>query len=58
MTKTQTKQMQMAAGHLTANNEQAFLRSVSAIIRAATNQKQINAIKEAAFDLQFSKGGK
>ena len=58
MTKAQIKQMQMAAGHLAANNAEAFLRCVSGIIRAARTQKQIDAIKEAAFDLQFSKGGK
>ena len=45
MTKAQTKQMQMAAGHLAANNPDAFLRSVSAMIRAARNEKQISAIK-------------
>jgi len=55
MTKAQIKQIQRAAGHLTANNPDAFLRCVSGIIRAARTQKQINAIKEAAFDLQFSK---
>lgn len=57
MTKSQIKQMKMAAGHLTANNPDAFVRSVSGMIRAAKGQKQINAIKEAAFDLQFSKEG-
>ena len=60
MTKAQIKQMQMAAGHLTANNPEAFLRCVSGIIRAARTQKQIDAIKEYAFDLQFPdpRGGK
>lgn len=52
MTKVQIKQMKFAAGHLAANNPDAFLRSVSGIIRAAKTQKQINAIKEHAFDLQ------
>jgi len=60
MTKAQIKQMQIAAGHLTANNSEAFLRCVSGIIRAARTQKQIDAIKECAFDLQFPdpRGGK
>jgi hypothetical protein len=31
---------------------------VQAMLRAAMTDKQIAAIKEAAFDLQFSKGGK
>ena len=53
MTKAQTKQMKFAAGHLAANNPDAFLRSVSAMIRAARTQKQISAIKIAAYEMQF-----
>ena len=53
MTKAQTKQMKFAAGHLAANNPDAFLRSVSAMIRAARTQKQINAIENAAHELQI-----
>jgi|TARA_R110001632_G_scaffold227642_1_gene362296 hypothetical protein len=53
MTKAQTRQMKFAAGHLAANNPDAFLRSVSAIIRAARTDKQISAIKIAAYEMQF-----
>ena len=53
MTKAQTKQMKFSAGHLAANNPDAFLRSVSAMIRAARNEKQISAIKIAAYEMQF-----
>jgi hypothetical protein len=35
-------------------NPDAFLQSVSRLIRCATNQKQIDAIKVAAFDYQFA----
>ena len=34
-------------------NPAAFLKAVGALVRAASNQKQIEAIKVAAFDLQF-----
>ena len=53
MTKAQKAQIKMAAGHLAANNLDAFLRSVSAMIRAAKTQKQINEIEIAANELQF-----
>jgi len=53
MTKQQTKALEIAAGHLNVGNTDSFLQSVSRLIRAATNQKQIDAIKVAAFDLQF-----
>lgn len=53
MTKAQKAQIKMAAGHLTANNSEAFVRSVSAMIRAARTQKQINAIETAAYELQL-----
>ena len=53
MTKQQTKALEIAAGHLNVGNPDAFLQSVSRLIRCATNQKQIDAIKVAAFDLQF-----
>jgi hypothetical protein len=56
MTKAQSKALEIAKGHLTANNPAAFLKSVSHLIRSATNQNQIDAIKVAAFDIQF--GGK
>ena len=56
MTKQQTKALEIAAGHLNVGNPDSFLQSVSRLIRAATNQKQIDAIKVAAFDFQF--GGK
>jgi hypothetical protein len=54
MTKQQTKALEIAAGHLNVGNPDAFLQSVSRLIRAATNQKQIDAIKVAAFDYQFA----
>ena len=53
MTKTQTKALEIAEGHLTANNPEAFLRCVASLIRGASNQKQIDAIKVAAFNMQF-----
>ena len=53
MTKQQTKALEIAAGHLNVGNTDSFLQSVSRLIRAATNQKQIDAIKVAAFDYQF-----
>jgi hypothetical protein len=56
MTKQQNKALEIAAGHLNVGNTDSFLQSVSRLIRAATNQKQIDAIKVAAIDLQF--GGK
>jgi hypothetical protein len=54
MTKAQIKQLQMAATYLQDNNTEVFLRLVQAMLRAAMTDKQIAAIKEAAFDLQFS----
>ena len=56
MTKAQAKALTTAAGHLSANNTAAFLKAVAHLIRSASNQKQIDAIKVAAFDIQF--GGK
>ena len=56
MTKQQTKALEIAAGHLNVGNPAAFVRSVAALVRSATNEKQANAIKVAAFDYQF--GGK
>lgn len=53
MTKQQTKALEIAAGHLNVGNTDSFLQSVSRLIRAATNQNQIDAIKVAAFDYQF-----
>ena len=53
MTKAQNKALTIAAGHLNVGNPAAFLKAVGALVRAATNQKQIEAIKVAAFDLQF-----
>lgn len=56
MTKAQSKALEIAKGHLNVNNPAAFIKAVSHLIRSATNQKQIDAIKIAAFDIQF--GGK
>ena len=53
MTKQQIKALEIAKGHLKVNNTAAFVRSVAALVRSATNEKQANAIKVAAFDLQF-----
>ena len=53
MTKQQNKALEIAAGHLNVGNPAAFLKAVGALVRAAKNQKQIEAIKVAAFDLQF-----
>ena len=51
MTKAQTKQMKFAAGHLAQNNQGAFDRIVSGMIRSAMTDKQANAIKSAAQEL-------
>lgn len=56
MTKQQIKALEIAKGHLQVNNPAAFVRSVAALVRSATNEKQANAIKVAAYDIQF--GGK
>lgn len=53
MTKQQTKALKIAAGHLNVGNPAAFVRSVAALVRSATNEKQANAIKVAAYDIQF-----
>ena len=53
MTKQQTKALEIAKGHLKVKNPAAFVRSVAALVRSATNEKQANAIKVAAFDIQF-----
>ena len=51
MTKAQNKALTTAAGHLNVGNTDSFLQSVSRLIRAATNEKQANAIKVAAYDI-------
>jgi uncharacterized membrane protein len=53
MTKAQTKALAVATYHLHVGNQAAFLRSVAALIRAASNKKQADAIKAAAYDAQF-----
>ena len=53
MTKTQTKALKAAEAHIHAGNIDAFLRVVSHLIRAASNEKQVEAIKVAAYDMQF-----
>lgn len=53
MTKQQTKALEIAAGHLNVGNTESFLAVVNCLIRCATNDRQIDAIKVAAFDLQF-----
>ena len=56
MTKQQIKALAVATHHLHIGNTDAFLRSVAALIRSASNQKQKDAIKVAAYDAQFSVG--
>ena len=53
MTKQQIKALEIAKGHLKVNNPAAFVRSVAALVRSATNEKQANAIQVAAYDIQF-----
>lgn len=53
MTKQQIKALAVATHHLHVGNTDAFLRSVAALIRSASNQKQKDAIKVAAYDAQF-----
>ena len=53
MTKQQIKALAVATYHLHVGNKDAFLRSVAALIRSASNQKQKDAIKVAAYDAQF-----
>jgi hypothetical protein len=53
MTKAQTKALKAAEAHIHAGNIDAFLRVVSHLIRSASNEKQVEAIKVAAYDMQF-----
>jgi len=48
ITKAQQKALKVASGHINAGNAPAFIRSVEGMIRAATSQKQADALKAVA----------
>ena len=48
ITKAQYKALEFAGGHIAVGNVPAFLRSVAAICRAASSQKQAMAIQSLA----------
>lgn len=48
ITKAQHKALTFAGGHIAAGNVSAFLRSVASIVRAASSQKQADAVQSLA----------
>jgi|AACY02.11.fsa_nt_gi hypothetical protein len=48
ITKAQLKALEFAGGHIAAGNAPAFIRTVESIIRAASSQKQADAVKSLA----------
>jgi hypothetical protein len=53
MTKAQKKAMEVAAQHYQAGNHASFNAQVLGLIRCAMKESQIEAIKVAAYDIQF-----
>ena len=59
ITKAQLKALEFAAGHIAVGNVPAFIRSVTAICRAASSEKQAEAVRSVAaamipgYSLQF-----
>ena len=59
ITKAQLKALDFARGHLAVDNVEAFTRSVTAICRAASSEKQAEAVRSVAeamipgYSLQF-----
>ena len=54
LTKAQMKAIKIAADHFDNGNEFAFKAQITSLIRSASNAKQIQDIKAAAMDIQYS----